>query len=486
MIFSYRSVVGLDYTGSELRYVELMQGVRGLRISNWGIASLSAEDTGLETSKRELLVRKIRELIGSGKIRSKKAVVGISRDQYFFRRISLPPVSSEKLKPIVENQVERVFPIRGDQLFYDYQETGRGKSGERELILAGARSSDIEEVLATIKGAGLELLRIDMRDISVCNLLLRTKDGGLDKPILMMDMDEKTAFLELVASGHPVACRSFNVEGDKIKTGEIIGEIEKSIGFYREITKSEEKIDRILLSGDSSRLETLRPELDRIFNIDSELLADQEIELDMPVGFDIEKLAHPLGLALSGYQVTVHDLDLMPPRIKDKRLKDEWIRTGVISVAVLLLSLAFSISSVWRNEARLEEIQEQIATIESRVNAAREVKSEYEDLINKVTALNKLQKEEPHWLAILENLSEAIPEDAWLTSLDMEKGEQLRISGHASSAAKLIPLLESSPYLENVKFEAPTTTRDFGGEVVETFRITADIDWSGDRNAETK
>jgi Tfp pilus assembly PilM family ATPase/Tfp pilus assembly protein PilN len=485
MIFSYRSIVGLDFTGNELRYVELLQGIKGLRIESWGIVDLSSGNTEIQTSKRDILVRKIRELIDSGRIKSKKAVVGISREQYFFRKISLPPVSSDKLKPIIENQVERMFPIRGDQLIYDYQEIGKGKNGEREVIIVGARSSDIEEVLATIQGTDLELLRIDMRDISICNLL-KLKDGGLDKPVLLMDVDDNTVFLELVASGHPVACRSVNIEGEKINTDEIIGEIEKSIGFFREISRSEEKIDKLLLSGKESSMETIRAELDRFFNINSEHLMNEDIGLDIPSDFEVDKLTHALGLALSGYQVAVHDIDLLPVRVKTKRTKDEWIRTGVISLAVLLLTLAFSISSVWRNEARLEDIQNEIATIEGRVNAAREVKIEYEKLVNQITSLNKLQEGGPHWLDILENLSEAIPEDAWLTSLDMKKGEQLRISGHASSAAKLIPLLESSLYLKDVKFEAPTTTRDFGGEEVETFRITADINWSGEKDAETE
>jgi Tfp pilus assembly PilM family ATPase/Tfp pilus assembly protein PilN len=477
--------VGLDYTGKELRYVELLQGIKGLRIENWGIVDLSSDNSEIQTSKRDILVRKIRELIDSGRIKSKKAVVGISREHYFFRKIFLPPVSSDKLKPIIENQVERMFPIRGDQLVYDYQEIGKGKNGERDVIIVGARSSYIEEVLATIQGTDLELLRIDMRDISICNLL-KLKDGALDKPVLLMDVDDNNVFLELVTSGHPVACRSINIEGEKINTGEIIGEVEKSIGFFREISRSEEKIDTLLFSGKESSLETIRAELDRFFNINSEHLMNEDISLDIPSDFEADKLTHALGLALSGYQVSVHDLDLLPIRVKTKRTKDEWIRTGVISLAVLLLTLAFSISSVWRNEARLEEIQNEIATIEGRVNAAREVKIEYEKLVNQITSLNKLQEGGPHWLDILENLSEAIPEDAWLTSLDMKKGEQLRISGHASSAAKLIPLLESSQYLKDVKFEAPTTTRDFGGEEVETFRITADINWSGENDAETE
>ena len=485
MIISYRSVVGLDFTESELRFVEMVRGIRGLRISGYGAVDLSVGERDIPASRREVLVRKIKELAVDGKMRSKRVVVGIPREHYFFRKVSLPPVSSDKLKPIIKNQVERMFPIRGDQMVYDYQDLGLGKNGGREVVVVGAKSPEIDEIMSVIKAADLELLRVDMREISLCNLL-KSKEGQLKDPLVFLNISEETAFIQLYVSGSPIICRKIALNGQTTGLENVIREVEKAIGFYTEISKEEKEIDRIFISGATAVLDRLLPHIVQSFKIKVEKLTRENVGIDLPGDFDLERLGHALGLALSGYQVAVHTMDLLPRRVKRKRERDEWIRMGVISLAILFLSLAFAIASVWRDEASLEKVQREIAAIEGRVNAARELKKEYEDLVRKVNTLNKLQAERAHWLIILKNLSEAMPEDAWLTSLDMEQGEPLRLSGNAASAATLIPLLESTPYLKNVKFEAPTTTRDYGGEEVETFRITADINWSGEDNAETE
>ena len=206
MILSYRSIVGLDITANELRYVELVRGIRGLRVSLYGAVKLSEEENDLPASKREVLVRKIRNLIGDGKIKSKKTVVGISRDHYFFRKISLPPVSSDKLKLIVENQAERMFPIRGDQMEYDYQEVGKGKDGGREVIIAGAKSAEIEEIVSVVKAADMELLRVDLRELSFCNPI-KSKEDRFDEPFVFLNIGTETGFIQLFVSGCPIICR---------------------------------------------------------------------------------------------------------------------------------------------------------------------------------------------------------------------------------------------------------------------------------------
>ena len=481
MIISYRSVVGIDITGGELRFVELSRGVRGLIVSGCGVLGLSTEDKNRSASEREMLVLKIRELIDSGKIKSKKVVFGLSRDRYFFRRVSLPPVASDKLKPMVENQAERMFPIRGDHLVFDYQEIGRGGNGGRDVIMAGAHTTHIEEIMSIAKGTGLELLRIDMREMALCNLLVR-REKQLGGTFILLNIDEWGASMELVSGGYPLACRTVSFKKEGMKSEKILIEIERVIGFHSEVTRGAGKVDTIFYSGSSAWLSKLVPDLERSFNIKSERVEAKDAGVEIPEGFEEEKLSHALGLALSGYQASIHKMDMQPGRVKKKRKKDELVRTGVLALAIIFLSFAFSVASVWRDEARLEDVQLGLASIEGRVTAARELKREYEDLARRVDTLNDLQADKPHWLVILKNLSEAIPEDAWLTLLEMKQGEPLRISGQASSAATLIPLLENSLYLKNVKFEAPTTTRDLGGEEVETFRITADVDWSGNDN----
>src|SRR5204863_9020323 len=65
-------------------------------------------------------------------------------------------------------------------------------------------------------------------------------------------------------------------------------------------------------------------------------------------------------------------------------------------------------------------------------------------------------------------VTEVVPNDAWLTMLTFDaKGVEL--TGQASQASLLIPLLENSPKLERVEFASPVTR----GRDKEQFRIRA-------------
>jgi Tfp pilus assembly protein PilN/Tfp pilus assembly PilM family ATPase len=471
----------MDVHSDRLRHVELIRGFRGFRIGSFGEIELTTTDAAIQPSIRESMSQSVRDLSRTGRIRSKRVVMGLSRGRYFFRKITLPPVPGEKLEPIIRNQAERTFPIRGDQLVYDYQEIGKGKNGGREVILVGARSADIEEMISISENIGLDLLRIDMRESSLCNLL-RHPERAAGDPLILLNVDDKAVFIELLAGGRLLASRGATLNGTEPAPEAVIGEVVRTMSFYNELTGEDKGIDRIVVMGETSRLESVLPELERLSGGRVERLSREHVGLDLPDGFKLETHAHALGLALSGFQEGTHTIDLLPQRIKGKRLRDEWIRTGVISIALLFLLFSFSVVSMRRDEARYEAIQREIAEIEGRVNAARELKLDYENLVNRIQTMNKLQNDIPHWLVLLDHLSRAVPEDAWLTALDMEQGESLRISGHAASAARLIPRLESSPYFKNVKFEAPTTKRDFGGEEVETFRITAEIQWMAEKH----
>jgi Tfp pilus assembly protein PilN len=70
---------------------------------------------------------------------------------------------------------------------------------------------------------------------------------------------------------------------------------------------------------------------------------------------------------------------------------------------------------------------------------------------------------------VLRELTEILPNDAWLTTLSLDnKGVEL--TGAASAASALIPLLENSPRLERVEFSSPVTR---GRDNREQFRIRA-------------
>jgi len=79
---------------------------------------------------------------------------------------------------------------------------------------------------------------------------------------------------------------------------------------------------------------------------------------------------------------------------------------------------------------------------------------------------------QPSMAIMLEALSRALPDDAWLNRLEVEQGTA-RLAGNATNAAALIGPIEASGHFSDVQFSAPTTRAE--GESEESFTITAKI-----------
>ena len=85
-----------------------------------------------------------------------------------------------------------------------------------------------------------------------------------------------------------------------------------------------------------------------------------------------------------------------------------------------------------------------------------------------VAALRRAEASGLRALPFLRDLTELVPQDAWLQSLNMDS-QGVEIIGQAGAASQLIPTLESSPWLERVEFTSPVTK----GQGKEQFRLRA-------------
>jgi len=202
--------------------------------------------------------------------------------------------------------------------------------------------------------------------------------------------------------------------------------------------------------------------------------------LQKGAGLDISTYGVALGTAAGMFLRSSLSLNLIPQEIKEKRRRDESIKTGILAgVNVFLLIVLLATISI-RRKRELSFLTSEIESLKPRVQSAERVKREYLDAIRIESSIEEIEREKADWLTLLNSISSILPEDAWLTRIEFEKGNPVLLAGMASSAANLIPVLEESPFLENVKFEAPTTTTNVNGKQVENFRITANLIMAGD------
>jgi Tfp pilus assembly protein PilN len=152
-------------------------------------------------------------------------------------------------------------------------------------------------------------------------------------------------------------------------------------------------------------------------------------------------------------------INLIPPELIIK--KEEARQRSKIYFFLFLLILALALLSLFQYQ-RLGKIKKEIAKLDQaidkitpEVKKAVEVKKESENLRKEVRTLAKLVKEQPFFSRTMDELSNILPENIWLTRLSLDK-QDLRISGTTSAAFRaevydFVPRLENSLYFKEVQ-----------------------------------
>ena len=132
------------------------------------------------------------------------------------------------------------------------------------------------------------------------------------------------------------------------------------------------------------------------------------------------------------------------------------------------LALAALLVPGLRDGRRLAGLNAEIGRIEPEVRRVRAVLGALERKRQLLATIDGLDAGAIRPLPVLRELTEILPNEAWLTTVALDaKGVEL--VGQAAAASTLIPLLENSPRLERVEFASPVTR----GRDREQFRIRA-------------
>src|SRR5207248_8841665 len=121
-----------------------------------------------------------------------------------------------------------------------------------------------------------------------------------------------------------------------------------------------------------------------------------------------------------------------------------------------------------RDGRRLAALNGDIARLDTEVRATERLVKELETKRRLVTTITGIEATALRPLPVLRELTELLPNDAWLTLLSLD-AKGIELTGQANTASALIPLLENSPRLERVEFASPVTR----GRDREQFRIQA-------------
>jgi general secretion pathway protein L len=168
----------------------------------------------------------------------------------------------------------------------------------------------------------------------------------------------------------------------------------------------------------------------------------------------------PATLALKGLKPVGLDINLIPPELRPRRKKSK--RKLFIGAGFCLLFCCIAALAVNWDMSRTAEQEKTSATLAKLSREYKIVEAHRADLERNekiYQSAMEIEKNDAGKLDILRELTEIIPEDAWLTEFSYQDGgREIKLSGYAESASQLLPILEQSGMFENVRFTSPITT----------------------------
>jgi general secretion pathway protein L len=177
------------------------------------------------------------------------------------------------------------------------------------------------------------------------------------------------------------------------------------------------------------------------------------------------------GLALKSLQRVVVDINLFPEQFRKKPAVIGRYATLALVLLTLITGMAWAGSHFVHQRVTDMRVDGELNELSDEIKVLGQAQSKITVLQERIDYLNNLRKDRIHALEFLKELTEVLPDTAWLSGLSVADSK-VEIQGYADYSTRLITGLEGSPLFANAKFISTITQGRDGKQV---FKISFEI-----------
>lgn len=309
-----KGLVGIDVGSSAIKAVELRAGGKGgaeYHLLNLGLEPLPPEaivDGAIMDSGA--VIDAIQRLCATQKIKTGDVATSVSGNAVIVKKISLPQMTPEELAESIHWEAEQYIPFDIQDVALDYEVVeGGGTGGNMDVLLVAAKKDKISDYTSAITQAGKtpQVVDVDVFALQNCYEV----NYGIDpaRVVALLNVGASIMNINIVKGGTSIFNRDIAVGGNQytdaiqkelnlsfeqaeaLKKGarmegsgrENLGpilqavsesialEVQKTFDFFK-ATSAEDRIDRIFLSGGTSKLHGLQELLSERFEAGVEIM----------------------------------------------------------------------------------------------------------------------------------------------------------------------------------------------------------------------
>ena len=437
-----KTSIGIELQGEDMLLSSLQGNFSGGSLTHFKrISDYGNRDTNELRQEIQLFLKN--NILGKDNI-----VLGIPRRDILLRQLDLPAEVTDNLKQVIQYQVQSFEPTDEDSYYYDYALLNRtGKNKRLSILLIMVRKSLLDHHLKLLFELGVRPAAVTCSTMALSNIFLQNQKNLQDKTYILMNTDASS--LELIVLHHGIPVYSQETPKDSTLGWKelILRELDEATSRIR--LEPESVIEQIVLAGDAS--ESVYEELKEAIP-ETILLKDtvsfKSTEENRPY---LQQAATSVGLALTG--MTRHlsfNINLLPAAHRFKQTRWAYISAAVLGLITLVFLAGLLFHKQIQEKKLGQELDMEIASFKDPVAKVQAFENQAEELAKEVAFIENTLRSKDRNLEVLQELTTLLPSDTYIYSYSYMSGN-ITISGLGDSASDLIPLLESSPLLRDVK-----------------------------------
>ncbi len=448
--------LGVFVGASDVAIAGVSKRLLQVRLRSTQTVPLPSRD--LPADRRQALTNAVRDFVATHELDPSHAVLCVPRSDAAVTRVLLPAAAQENLAQVLEYEMENLVPFPREEIFYDY--TVRPLGTERiEVLLVCVPRETILGYLAALEEAGVRPRSIGLPSTALADYVTFCRGDVASGMVVTVQMADATE-IALFAEGRLVASQL-------LPAASAVEPAVLARSLARQLADELFEPDRTTLYqwALSNGHGTPPPELGEANLVEMArgrlATADEFFTATAPA------LLPAVGAALGAVREGVVRLNLLPAENREAFDEGPSIATWVLLALSVLLLVVWGVSGMVKDVMLRKEVQAHLEAVAPDVRDVKTIQNEIDELQHQVDIIGA---QDGRVTTLLKELTELIPTDAYLTTLNL-RGGRLTLDGMARSASDIITALEKSKRFKNVTFSSPTTKQ---GDK-ERFALSAEV-----------
>lgn len=418
-----------------------------------------------EDLRRQALGETIRSLLPHFNPAKDPFYICISMDQAIGRQVFLPQVAEENLRQVIDYEIERIIPFPRDEVYYNFMPTRR-KGNKTGIFLFAIPKKTLDEILNVLAAFGISPKGVETTATALSNYLLFCERDFMGTALVLDGHDQGW---EMIGFNSDANARSNSNKAELLFSHWLPGadwiqgparEI-----FHSSLRSSSRFFGSVEIKDFFLSLKEEPPQVEELLTVGKERLAPGKEITD-------SSFIPAIGTALRGLREATFSVNLLPGATEERRGRTfSWVNT-LLGILILIGLFTWGAGYYIREEMHLRQIQKEVQRLKPSVEALHSEEEDLKRLHNETSLLSGFNRQRGELLLVLDELSNIVPNSAYLSSLHYREGT-IELQGNAENASNLVPVLERSLLFKNVGFNAPSNR---GRDNRETFSLKAELE----------